>query len=262
MTRKIEFQIQAQPNDTTCGPSCLASVFRYFGDDVALEEVIRDTPSLDSGGTLAVLMGSYALRRGYSVRIFTYNVQVFDPTWFGQEIENSGADSQNGDYPVGTRRPSVDLVAKLKAQRTAKQSIRLQSACQAYIDFIEAGGEVLMHELNRNLIRFYLDRGTPLLTGLSSTWLYQCSRQIGRTNQPDDVRGNPEGHFVVVHGYDTNGNQVHIADPWLPNPFPGPTGNSCHYEVGMDRFESAALLGVLTYDSNLMIVEPVKKPAG
>ncbi len=261
MTRKFDFQIQAQPDETTCGPSCLASVFRYFGDDVELGEVIRETPSLDSGGTLAVLMGSYAMRRGYSVRIFTYNLRVFDPTWF--KAINGGPDAAATDdrYPAGTLRPVVDLVAKLEAQRLAKRSIRLQAACQAYIEYIQAGGEVLMHELNRELLQFFLNRDIPLLTGLSSTWLYQCARQIGRTNQPDDVRGDPEGHFVVIHGYDTVRDQVNVADPWLPNPFPNSDGNKSFYKVGMDRLESAVLLGVLTYDSNLMVVEPVDKPA-
>jgi len=262
MTRKIEFRIQAQPDETTCGPSCLASVFQYYGDDIGLQEVIRNTPSLDSGGTLAVLMGEYALERGYTVRIYTYNLRVFDPTWFAPELNGAPDPNGNHDYPAGARKPVVDLVAKLESQRLSKRSVRLQAACQAYIKFIQAGGEVLMHEMNRDVIRFYLDRGTPLLTGLSSTWLYQCARQIWRTNQPDDVRGDPEGHFVVLHGYDTEPERVHIADPWLPNPFSGKEGNSCFYHVGVDRLQSAVLLGVLTYDSNLMVVEPVDKPAG
>ncbi len=264
MTRKLEFRIQSQPDDTTCGPACLASVFRFYGDDIGLEEVIAQTPALVEGGTLAVLMGEYALRRGYSVTIVTYNLRVFDPAWFGGEGNwpAEGPAPRPGDFfPDRARLPCVDLVEKLGEQRLAKKSVKLQMACTAYIDFISAGGHVLMHELNADVLRFYLNQERPILTGLSSTWLYQCPRQIGKTNRPDDVRGQPEGHFVVLRGYDRTRKVIHVADPWLANPFgtdcrvTGETAND--YDVRIDRLTNSILLGVLTYDANLMIIQPV-----
>jgi len=75
-------QILPQPNETTCGPTCLHAVFRFFGESLALSDVIAETPELEDGGTLAVMLGSLALERGYRVKIFTYNLRVFDPTWF------------------------------------------------------------------------------------------------------------------------------------------------------------------------------------
>lgn len=41
-----------------------------------------ETPELEDGGTLAVLLGTQAIRRGYHAKIFTYNLRVFDPSWF------------------------------------------------------------------------------------------------------------------------------------------------------------------------------------
>jgi Peptidase_C39 like family len=257
---KIEFHIQSQPDDVTCGPTCLASVYRYFGDDLPLEQVIREIPSLEEGGTLAVLMGTHALRRGYQVRVFTYNLRAFDPSWFyppgapeliGYETVLDPA------VPPAARVARVDLARKLGEQRLAKKSVRLQVACEAYIDFVQAGGEVLMHELNEDLLRFYLDRGVPVMTGLSATWLYRFPRQIGRTNKPDDVRGEPEGHFVVLRGYDPGRRLFSVADPWLPNPL----GQANDYDVPMDRLVSSILLGVLTYDANLTVIEPASRRA-
>lgn len=259
MTKSIEFNIQTQPDDTTCGPSCLASVFRYYGDEVDLQEVIRDTPALEEGGTLAVLMGTYALSRGYRVRIITYNLRVFDPSWFDAAPVLRGSDvagSAAGIVEPVWRCPAVDLVPKLEAQRVGKKSVRLQTSCLAYVDYLRHGGEVLMCELNGDLIRFFLDQGKPVMTGLSSTWLYQAPRQIGRTNRPDDVRGEPEGHFVVLSGYNRERKMVHVADPWLPNPLGGVSSRSNEYDVGMDRLLGSIMLGVLTYDANLMIIEP------
>ena len=37
-----DLEIQAQPDDLTCGPTCLHAVYRYFGDDVSI--VPREKP--------------------------------------------------------------------------------------------------------------------------------------------------------------------------------------------------------------------------
>lgn len=264
MKKKIEFNIQVQPDDTTCGPACLASVLRFYGDEVPLETVVRDTPALEEGGTLAVLMGTYALRRGFRVRIITYNLRVFDPSWFsepGVPDRSWPVDADGALSPPVWRVPVVDLAPKLEMQRLHKKSVRLQTACSAYIEYLQLGGEVLMSELNGNLIRYFLDQEKPVMTGLSSTWLYQSPRQIGRTNRPDDVRGEPEGHFVVLRGYNREQKLVHVADPWLPNPLGKDRLPANEYDVGMDRLLGSIMLGVLTYDANLMIIEPAT-PAG
>src|SRR3990170_1990178 len=100
-------EILPQPDDTTCGPTCLHAVYRYYGDDIALEDVIADVEPLESGGTLAVLLGCSALRRGYGAMIHTCNLEVFDPTWF---------------------RRGVDLAERLRAQAAVKPKRRLQAA--------------------------------------------------------------------------------------------------------------------------------------
>jgi hypothetical protein len=112
-----------------------------------------------------------------------------------------------------------------------------------------------MQDLTSSLIRRYLNRSIPILTGLSATYLYGGPREFGRDCVPDDVRGLPVGHFVVLSGYDKLRRKVQVADPYLPNPL----GEEHYYEVDLDRLVSAILLGVLTYDANLLIVEPRKR---
>ena len=80
--KRLELDILRQPDNTTCGPTCLHAVYRFYQDELPLEAVIRETPQLEEGGTLAVLLGRHALSRGYRAMIYTYNLQVFDPTWF------------------------------------------------------------------------------------------------------------------------------------------------------------------------------------
>ena len=110
-----------------------------------------------------------------------------------------------------------------------------------------------MEDLTRGLIRSYLNRSAPVLAGLSSTYLYRNAREFGPRCDPDDVRGLPAGHFVVLCGYDRPKKEVLVADPYLPNPL-APKNN--YYVVGVDRVVCAILLGTYTYDANLLIIEP------
>ena len=234
MESRLSFDILPQPNDTTCGPTCLHAVYRYFGDSLPLEQVIQEVPALEQGGTLAVLLGCHALRRGYEATIYTYNLQVFDPTWFTL--------------------PSDKIADKLREQMQVKESLRLRQASGAYIDFLGLGGKIRMADLNAGLIRRYLLREVPVLTGLSSTFLYREPRTVGHSNQADDVLGVPAGHFVVLCGYEPHDRQVLVADPLFPNPF----AEDHFYVVQLDRVVNAILLGILTYDANLLILRPRK----
>ena len=38
-----------QPDDTTCGPTCLHAVYRYWDERVTLDEVIASVPRLETG---------------------------------------------------------------------------------------------------------------------------------------------------------------------------------------------------------------------
>jgi hypothetical protein len=260
MPKQLELEILAQPDNATCGPTCLHAVYRYFDDDLPLEQVIAETPMLKDGGTLAVLLGCHALRRGYRATIYTYNLKVFDPTWFDvvdsfHEPQPARGTNDRQIISIESQTTKVDLVERLQAEIRAKESPKLQAACRAYIDFIQLGGKMRMEDLKGGLIRRFLKRSIPILTGLSSTYLYHCQREHGPECEPDDVHGLPVGHFVVLCGYDKQQRTVQVADPYVPNPL----GDEHYYEVGLDRLIGAILLGVLTYDANLLIIEPAKK---
>ncbi|MCA9310294.1 MAG: hypothetical protein KDA21_03760, partial [Phycisphaerales bacterium] len=170
--------ILPQPNDETCGPTCLHAVYRYWGENIELEEVIRSAQSLNlSGagrGTLAVMLGVHALARGYRATLFTFNLQVFDPTWF------------SGD---GSTRPT-DLATRLQAQARAKSSDnqRFRVATESYLEFLRLGGDIRYRDLTSRLISRFIKEGVPVLTGLSATYLYQCAREFGPNDDYDDIR--------------------------------------------------------------------------
>src|SRR5450432_4245796 len=78
----LDFDIKAQPDEVTCGPTCLHALYQYYHDNISLKDVIKEVKSLKTGGTLAVMLGNHALKRGYRAFIYTYNLNIFDPTWF------------------------------------------------------------------------------------------------------------------------------------------------------------------------------------
>ncbi len=232
MPTDLELDILPQPDDDTCGPTCLHALYRFYGDEIALPDVAAQTQRLENRGTLAVFLASHALRRGYKATIYTYNLQVFDPTWF--------------------RVPGTDFEEKLKAQIDAVQKPRLQVSSRAYLEYLKLGGKLEFQDLTPELIGGFLSRGRPILTGLSATYLYRSAREYGPKDDYDDIRGKPSGHFVVLCGYQSKHRQVTVADPMYPNP----QFAALKYNISIDRVIGAILLGILTYDANLLIIEP------
>ena len=102
------------------------------------------------------------------------------------------------------------------------------------------------------LIRGILRRGLPILTGLSATYLYRAKRDYGPEDTPDDIRGLPAGHFVVIAGYNWHQRTLLVADPYQPSPY----GPAHEYWISMDRVVAAVLLGIVTHDANLLVIYP------
>jgi len=230
------FRIRTQPDDTTCGPTCLHSVMAFHGADKSLDEIIEGVASLEQGGTLAVMLGCYALENGFKATIFPYSPQIFDPSW----------------HCLGRD----EMLEKLKKQMEFKvNDEKLRVSSESYIEFLENGGKLKFEDLTPSLVRRYLNKKLPIITGLSATYLYGSVREYGESCEFDDIRGEPTGHFVVLHGYDIKTRLVSVADPFRSEYGSGEK----NYDVGLSHLVCSILLGVLTYDAKLLIIEPSEK---
>jgi hypothetical protein len=237
-SHKIEIEILSQPDDSTCGPTCLHSVYRFYHDEIDLKSVIKEVHRFEGGGTLAVWLACHALKRGYEATIFTYNLQVFDPTWFPYEKDK--------------------LIKLLDEQMVFKKDAKLILATRAYQEFLELGGKLKLEDLTRDLLRKHLNQNIPVLTGTNANFLYRSAREYGNDNILDSVRGEPAGHFVVLTGYDRDKKLVTVADPLLGNPY----SKTQKYDINIDRVIDSILLGILTYDANFLIIKPKKDVNG
>jgi hypothetical protein len=241
VAHELAVQRFVQPDDVTCGPTCLRKVYAFYGHDVTLDEVIAALERNEDGGTLAVFLGIAALARGFRARIYSYDLRIFDPTWFAL--------------------PPGQLTRKIRARFPYLTDAKRLGAAEAYIRFLERGGELRFDELTPALLKEIIDREHPVLAGLSATYLYRHSRErwdaaTGRA-MDDDVRGEPTGHFVVISGYEHWGRQLVVRDPFehLPDSADG------RLVVDAERLTNAILLGDVTYDAVLLEVWPAREAA-
>jgi hypothetical protein len=199
-----------------------------------LQEVISNVPELPGGGTLTVYLACHALYRGYKTTIFPYNLQIFDPTW--------------------SNAPVKEVAAKLRHQLSYKKDKPgFELVTNAYLQYLDLGGRLRFEVMRPALIRRYLKRSIPILTGLSATYLYHSAREYdaGGVLTYDDVRGESTGHFVVLAGYNKEDRSVVVADPLLSNSITP----SQYYSVSIYRLICAIMLGILTYDGDLLIIQ-------
>ena len=230
------YHIKRQPDETTCGPTSLHSIYNFYGDNISIEEVISEIKQEDDGGTFASILGTHSLKRGYSAKLYTVNMKIFDPSWFNDRGE---CDSRF-------------LINKLLKQARFKKSHRFINATNAYIEFLENGGKILLEDLNAQLLQKYLRKDIPIISGLSSTFLYRSKREFN--DKENDIKGESTGHFVVLYDYDKQTRLVSVADPYRPRQMK----KKKYYKVNLPRLVCAILLGVLSYDANLLIIERPK----
>jgi hypothetical protein len=225
-----------QPDDVTCGPTCLRKVYDFFGLEVDLDEVLGELERNEDGGTLAVFLGISAMGRGFGSRIYSYDLRIFDPTWEGL--------------------PPDRLSAKIRLRLPHLRGPTARRAAEAYLRFLAMGGDIGFEELTPGLLKRILDRNHPILAGLSATHLYRMPRERHDPESnllvDDDVAGEPTGHFVVIVGYEHWGRQFSVRDPSAHVP----VSDDGRQVVDAQRLINAILLGDLTYDAVLLELWP------
>jgi hypothetical protein len=224
-----------QPDDVTCGPTCLKKVFHYYGDKRSFQEIFDGMRRNPDGGTLAVYLGLTALGLGYRAVLYPYDLRIFDPTWF--ELRRS------------------KLREKLRLRAAAAQDPKVRAAAEAHATFLDEGGRIEFADLGTGLLTRILDRRHPIVCGLSSTYLYRQVRERPEDNVEDDIHGEPTGHFVVICGYSAGGKNFMVRDPSSHVPF----STSGRYVVPAQRLINAILLGDATHDAVLLELWPAAR---
>jgi hypothetical protein len=239
VARDLNVQRFLQPDDVTCGPTCLRKVYDFYGLRVDMDEIVDALERNEDGGTLAVYLGMAARRRGLHARIYSYDLHIFDPTW----------------AVLAPR----ELLERVRARDAYLTDAKRKRAAAAYGRFLEMNGEIAFDELSPALLKSIIDRGHPVLAGLSATYLYRFPRErwdpLSLQLVEDDVAGSPTGHFVVVSGYDHWGRRLTILDPSEHVP----ESDNGRVQVDSTRLINAIMLGDATYDAVLLELWPAQE---
>lgn len=205
---KIEHEIkhQYQPTNTTCSPTALSMLLGFYGENYSVDDISTKVPQVknekgDNSGTINTQMATWCKSLGFDVALYTADVQVIDQSW--------------------SKFSSGEIVERLEARKSGFKVPSLgdlwnTAYCQAYIEFIQSGGELhIVNAITSNLLYELLKEG-PILPCLSFGTLYGKGRTstVDETEtNPDDVNGKAWNHSVVIYGNDEKGNFL-IADPW------------------------------------------------
>ena len=231
---KLDLHVQKQPDDESCGITCLKSIYDYYSHPTSLDTLKHEIEHWQTGGTVAVNLARHALGHGFQAEIHTYNIKIFDPSWSSLEVKA--------------------LSLKLRQRQRRIRSKKQKMVIGFYLDYLKKGGTLKFDDLDEDLLTRLFKERHPIICGLSATYLYRQMRETADCTE-DDIVGQPVGHFVVVSGWDAHSRTVTINDPLRKNPI-SDTGT---YKLPFTKFSNAVMLGILTYDENLLVISKPKQ---
>lgn len=182
----------------SCIPACLQQVFGYYKKQVSQEEILKSLEIPERGMSIPKA-GVFAKKHGFNPLIITNNIYIFDPAWF--KLDN------------------VSLIKNLEERRKFVDEYN-QSVIDDYLEYLRENGQIKFDTISLDLFIKYLSRNIPIIAELASPFLYKKSKsvEIGKFNDP--IKGQIEGHGVVIAGFDKN--KLKIVDPnCKDNPFSG-----------------------------------------
>ncbi len=194
-----------RPTTFSCGQAALAILLSHYGKELTPQQIVEAVPTIkneagEEWGTLNQQLATWCIDQGFSVNFYTADFEVIDLSW--------------------AKLPQEALLERMKVVKPERNVPSLgaefsQKTLQAYIDFVEAGGELhVCQYMQTKLIDELLAKG-PILACVNYPVLHGEGRYLNagpREAMPDDVNGITSNHFVVVYGRDERG-QYLIADP-------------------------------------------------
>ena len=187
-----------------CLPASATQLMNFFGIDTTFDEVKKGVPLYVTSagkpvGTSVGHMGSYLLRKGFSVTFHTVDIELFDPSWSGMSSE--------------------DMIGKLKDRRKYLKHARyndeiLDVIVDGYVKFLEEGGNIYFSIIDEKFLLEKLKEG-PFILQVSYNFLNNCPKYFYNFEknqyEQDPIQGHPTTHAVVVSGYKSG--KFVIVDP-------------------------------------------------
>lgn len=227
----MRLNILPQINHQLSGAETLRGIYAYYGEDISMDDLVVSTTRFSNRRLRPLALAIDALERGYAVTVHCCDTRIFDLSWMGLV--------------------SSELKEKLEYHKSKADSVHLTQTFDAYIQILEKGGTIDLSEINRAVIRKAVELKAPIIAAVSATHLFHSKREyLDSKDRPvlDDAKGKTAGHLVAVTAW--VGKEITLHDPYLANPITG----KAKYKVYISRLMRSILLGVLSYDAQMVVI--------
>jgi len=183
----------SQETAFSCLPACLQQVFGYYHIVVSQEEMLNELKKPERGMSIPKA-GLFLKKYGFKPLIITNNIQIFDPAWF--------------------RLSNVALIKNIKKRRQFLDKYN-QSLIDDYVKYLKMGGQINFETISLELFVKYLSKNIPIVAELASTFLYKKSKSTKPGRFDGSIKGDIDGHCVVIAGF--NDDKIKVVDPDAKN---------------------------------------------
>lgn len=208
---KLNIKIKEQKSDE-CLPACLAAVFEYYKIKVLEEEIIekisKDSFKLYDWDFQA---GKLAIEKSLKAEIYSNVPQLFDPSWHSISQKELIEKMKKSLEFFESRSKNFEKDPNLMSFMCPNKEVakRLVRDAETSSEFLKAGGVINFSPISKELIDKIIKANIPVIASHSPTLLHRIKRSYNF--QPDDIKGNTWGHFIIISGYTKN--EFIIDDP-------------------------------------------------
>jgi len=223
---KVDLQIpiiQQTEDDKTCGPTCMAMIYRFYGKEISRKQILKDLKIEKDETTYTFQLARHFQNSDLKVKGIVSHPDITDFSW--RDLSHK------------------ELIEKIKEWIPFNIKHRWARSALYYLYFLQEGGTIKITSLNNKIIEKALQNNSLILAPLDESWLWG-KRKISGQAKFDDLKGKTTGHFVIICGMDKD--KFKIIDPY-------PTkkeGKEREYWVDKDQ----VLASILMWSAELLVI--------
>ena len=185
---KLKVPLLRQGEGTNdCGPTCVSMVLNYYSIKNDVNQLTKDIRKIDKkmklpddSYTYVPQLGLYFLKQGFKVEIVTFNPFLF---------------TYNDHLNVNPIKSLKAFHERVKNKK--KVSVEIKRPAKFFIDFIENGGKVVVKIPDEKDIRTEIEHRRPMITLLTSRFLYKQEKKSGFNFHANVITGIDEKYVYV-----------------------------------------------------------------
>ena len=181
----------------TCGPCCLAMVYKIKGKNITLQDILKDFKHPEKGKpTYVAQLAEHLEKNEVTTQMIVSSSRLVSPAWKNKSMSEL----------------THTLMKWLELQKKAEW----RKAVEYIVSYLKSGGQVVQDSYTAQTIKSMLDRGSLVILGIDEDWVWgHRLKLVGEKRIIDDLGGKVEGHFVLVKGH--NNGKFHVLDPFPTN---------------------------------------------